>query len=89
LIDIVAPFGCLAKPRFERRSWGDLNKPDVLGGVGLGSRHDVCAHRFTPKAQRKGFNSIEKCVLALRLAAPTRKSSPPRLGLARSARTRP
>jgi hypothetical protein len=31
----------------------------------LGSLHDVCAHRFTPKAQLNGFKSIDECVLAL------------------------
>jgi polar amino acid transport system substrate-binding protein len=62
---IVAPFGCLAKPGFEPKTWDDLNKPDVRVAFDLGSLHDVCAHRFTPKAELKGFKTIDECVLAL------------------------
>jgi polar amino acid transport system substrate-binding protein len=62
---IVAPFGCLARPGFQPKSWDDLNKPDVRVAFDLGSLHDVCAHRFTPKAQLNGFKSIDECVLAL------------------------
>jgi polar amino acid transport system substrate-binding protein len=62
---IVAPFGCLAKPGFEPKTWDDLNKPDVRVGFDLGSLHDVCAHRFTPKAELTGFKTIDECVLAL------------------------
>jgi polar amino acid transport system substrate-binding protein len=62
---IVAPFGCLAKPGFEPKTWDDLNKPDIRVAFDLGSLHDVCAHRFTPKAQLNGFKTIDECVLAL------------------------
>ena len=62
---IVAPFGCLAKPGFEPKTWDDLDKPDVRVAFDLGSLHDVCAHRFTPKAELKGFKTIDECVLAL------------------------
>jgi polar amino acid transport system substrate-binding protein len=62
---IVAPFGCLAKPGFEPKTWSDLNKPDIRVAFDLGSLHDVCAHRFTPKAELKGFKTIDECVLAL------------------------
>jgi polar amino acid transport system substrate-binding protein len=36
---IVAPFGCLAKPGFDPKTWGDLNKPDVRIVFDLGSLH--------------------------------------------------
>ncbi len=62
---IVAPFGCLAKPGFDPKTWDDLNKPDIRVAFDLGSLHDVCAHRFTPKAQLNGFKTIDECVLAL------------------------
>ena len=62
---IVAPFGCIAKPGFAPKTWGDLNKPDIRIAFDLGSLHDTCAHRFTPKAQLTGFKSIDDCVLAL------------------------
>jgi len=62
---IVAPFGCIAKPGFDPKTWGDLNKPDIRVAFDLGSLHDTCAHRFTPKAQLTGFKSIDDCVLAL------------------------
>jgi polar amino acid transport system substrate-binding protein len=62
---IVAPFGCLAKPGFEPKTWDDLNKPDVRVAFDIGSLHDVCAHRFTPRAELKGFKTIDECVVAL------------------------
>lgn len=62
---IVAPFGCIAKPGFAPKTWGDLNQPDIRVAFDLGSLHDTCAHRFTPKAQLTGFKSIDDCVLAL------------------------
>ncbi|HTI79112.1 MAG TPA: transporter substrate-binding domain-containing protein [Acetobacteraceae bacterium] len=62
---IVAPFGCLAKPGFEPKTWDDLNKPGVRVAFDIGSLHDVCAHRFTPKAELKGFKTIDECVVAL------------------------
>ncbi len=62
---IVAPFGCIAKHGFAPKTWGDLNKPDVKIAFDLGSLHETCAHRFTPKAQLTGFKTIDDCVLAL------------------------
>lgn len=62
---IVAPFGCLAKPGFTPKTWGDLNKPDVRIAYDLGSLHETCAKRFTPKAQLTGYKSIDDCILAL------------------------
>jgi polar amino acid transport system substrate-binding protein len=62
---IVAPFGCLAKPGFEPKTWGDLNKPDVKIAFDLGSLHETCARRFAPKAQLTGYKSIDECILAL------------------------
>jgi polar amino acid transport system substrate-binding protein len=55
----------LAEPSFEPKTWDDLNKPNVRVAFDLGSLHDVCAHRFTPKAELKGFKNIDECVLAL------------------------
>jgi polar amino acid transport system substrate-binding protein len=62
---IVAPFGCLAKPGFDPKTWGDLNKPDVRIVFDLGSLHETCARRFAPKAQLTGYKSIDDCILAL------------------------
>lgn len=62
---IVAPFGCLAKQGFAPKTWDDLNKPDVRIVFDVGSLHETCARRFTPKAQLTGYKSIDECVLAL------------------------
>lgn len=62
---IVAPFGVLAKPGFAPKTWGDLNKPDVRIAFDLGSLHETCARRFSPKAQLTGFKTVDDCVLAL------------------------
>jgi polar amino acid transport system substrate-binding protein len=62
---IVAPFGCLAKPGFDPKTWGDLNKPDVRIVFDLGSLHETCARRFAPKAQLTGYKTIDDCILAL------------------------
>lgn len=62
---IVAPFGCIAKQGFAPKTWGDLNNPNVKIAFDLGSLHETCARRFTPKAQLIGFKSIDDCVLAL------------------------
>jgi len=62
---IVAPFGCLARQGFTPKTWDDLNKPDVKIAFDLGSLHETCARRFTPKAQLTGFKTIDDCVLAL------------------------
>jgi polar amino acid transport system substrate-binding protein len=63
--NIVAPFGCLAKPGFDPKTWGDLNKPDIRITFDLGSLHETCARRFAPKAQLTGYKTIDDCVLAL------------------------
>jgi polar amino acid transport system substrate-binding protein len=62
---IVAPFGCLAKPGFDPKTWSDLNKPDVRIVFDLGSLHETCARRFAPKAQLTGYKTIDDCILAL------------------------
>jgi len=62
---INAPYGCLAKAGFEPRSWGDLNKPDIRVAFDIGSLHETCAKRFTPKAQFLGLKTVDDCILAL------------------------
>lgn len=62
---ITAPFGCLAKAGFNPKTWDDLNKPDVRVCFDIGSLHETCARRFTPKAQLTGYKSIDECILAL------------------------
>ena len=62
---IVAPFGCVARPGFAPKTWGELNKPDIRIAFDLGSLHETCARRFAPKAQLTGFKSIDNCILAL------------------------
>jgi len=62
---IIHPFGCLAKPGFAPKTWDDINRPDVRIAFDIGSLHDTCAHRFTPKAQLFGFKTRDDCILAL------------------------
>ena len=61
----VGPFGCLARPGFEPKTWGDLNKPDIRIAFDLGTPDEICARRFAPKAQLTAFKTIDECVLAL------------------------
>jgi polar amino acid transport system substrate-binding protein len=62
---IVAPYGCLAKAGFEPRSWGDLDKPEIRVAFDIGSLHETCARRFTPRAQFTGLKTVDDCILAL------------------------
>ena len=62
---IIHPFGCLAKHGLDPKTWDDLNKPDIRVAFDIGSLHDTCAHRFTPKAQLTGFKTRDECTLAL------------------------
>jgi polar amino acid transport system substrate-binding protein len=62
---ITAPFGCLAKAGFAPKTWDDLNQPNIRVAFDLGSLHETCARRFTPRAQLTGYKSIDECILAL------------------------
>jgi polar amino acid transport system substrate-binding protein len=62
---INAPYGCLAKAGFEPRHWDDLNKPEIRVAFDIGSLHETCAKRFTPRAQFTGLKTVDDCILAL------------------------
>jgi polar amino acid transport system substrate-binding protein len=62
---IVHPFGCLAKPGFDPKTWDDLNNPDIRIAFDIGSLHETCAKRFAPKAQHLGFTTRDQGILAL------------------------
>jgi polar amino acid transport system substrate-binding protein len=62
---IIHPFGCLAKHGLDPKTWDDLDKPDIRVAFDIGSLHDTCAHRFTPRAQLTGFRTRDECTLAL------------------------
>ena len=62
---ITNPFGCIAKKGLTPKTWNDINKPDIKVAFDIGSLHDTCAHRFTPKAQLVGFKTRDECILAL------------------------
>jgi polar amino acid transport system substrate-binding protein len=62
---ITAPFGVLTKPGLSPKTWGDLNNPDVKITFDLGSLHETCARRFTPKATLMGFKSVDEALIAL------------------------
>jgi polar amino acid transport system substrate-binding protein len=61
----VGPYGCISKAGFAPKEWEDLNKPDIRVAVDLGSLHETCARRFTPKAQIIGFKTTDEGLLAL------------------------
>ncbi len=62
---ITHPFGCLAKPGFDPKTWDDLDKPDIRVAVDLGSLHETVARRFAPRAQITAFKTRDECTLAL------------------------
>lgn len=62
---IVHPYGCLARHDLAPKTWGDINRPDLRVAFDIGSLHDTCAHRFTPRAQLLGFPNRDAATLAL------------------------
>ena len=62
---IVHPYGCLARHDLAPKTWGDINQPDLRVAFDIGSLHDTCAHRFTPRAQLLGFPNRDAATLAL------------------------
>lgn len=62
---LTHPFGCLARPGLEPKSWSDINKPNIRISFDIGSLHDTVAHRFAPKAQLIGFPNRDQAILAL------------------------
>ncbi len=62
---IIHPFGCLAKPGLDPKTWDDINKADIRIAFDIGSLHEVCAKRFAPTAQHVGFATRDQCILAL------------------------
>lgn len=62
---IIHPFGATTKKGLAPKTWDDLNKPDLRIVYDIGSLHETCAKRFTPKAQLTGFKTRDECVLAL------------------------
>lgn len=62
---IVHPYGCLAKGGLAPKTWSDINRPELRVAFDIGSLHDTCAHRFTPKAQLLGFPNRDSATLAL------------------------
>lgn len=62
---IVHPYGCLARRDLAPKTWGDINRPDLRVAFDIGSLHDTCAHRFTPRAQLLGFPNRDAATLAL------------------------
>lgn len=62
---IIHPFGCLAKPGLEPKTWADIDKPDLRVAYDIGSLHETVAKRFAPKAQHVGFKTRDDCILAL------------------------
>lgn len=62
---IVHPYGCLARRDLAPKTWGDINQPDLRVAFDIGSLHDTCAHRFTPRAQLLGFPNRDAATLAL------------------------
>ena len=62
---IIHPFGCLAKPGLDPKTWADIDKPDIRIAFDIGSLHETVAYRFAPKAQHTGFKTRDDCILAL------------------------
>lgn len=62
---LIHPFGCLAKPGLEPKSWSDIDKPDIRISFDIGSLHETVARRFAPKAQLMGFPNRDQAILAL------------------------
>jgi polar amino acid transport system substrate-binding protein len=62
---IIQPFGCVAKPGMDPKTWADINKPDIRIAYDIGSLHETVAKRFAPKAQLTGFKNRDDCTLAL------------------------
>lgn len=62
---LIHPFGCLAKPGLEPKSWADINKPNLRISFDIGSLHETVAKRFAPKAQLMGFPTRDQAILAL------------------------
>jgi len=62
---INAPYGALTKAGLAPKTWGELNNPDLRIAFDIGSLHETCARRFTPKAQLTGLKTVDDCILAL------------------------
>jgi polar amino acid transport system substrate-binding protein len=62
---IIHPFGCLAHPGLDPKTWADIDKPDIRVGYDIGSLHETVAKRFAPHAQHMGFPSRDQAILAL------------------------
>ncbi|HET6183091.1 MAG TPA: transporter substrate-binding domain-containing protein [Acetobacteraceae bacterium] len=62
---LIHPFGCLAKPGLEPKTWADINKPDIRIAFDIGSLHETVAKRFAPNAQHVGFPNRDQALLAL------------------------
>ena len=80
------PFGCVARHGLDPKAWADLDKPEMRVSFDLGSLHDTCAHRFTPKAQLLGFPSTDQCVLAVQSGRADAEILAAMLGLAAAAK---
>lgn len=62
---LIHPFGCLAKPGLNPKTWADIDKPDIRVAFDIGSLHETVARRFAPKAQHIGFPNRDQAILAL------------------------
>ncbi len=62
---LIHPFGCLARPGLEPKTWADIDKPNIRVAFDIGSLHETVANWFTPKAQHMGFPNRDQAILAL------------------------
>ena len=60
----IHPYGCLAKPGFNPKTWDDINKPEVRVCCDIGSLHEVAARRYAPKAQITAYKTRDEATLA-------------------------
>ena len=70
VIDFSAPvfsnaFSFITKKGFDKKTWADLNDPDVKIAVDAGSSHDQIVSRLLPKAQITRLKAADDATAAL------------------------
>lgn len=69
VIDFTDPlfynsFVVVTRSGFAKKTWAELNDPEVTIAVDIGSTHELMARRFAPEAKIIGFKSRDDAILA-------------------------